>query len=493
MFNFLKSNKKTKTTKFYKTVHKLAYEAAMPSRYKRKRTFASLADSSGIAVKNLRDIARELEQNSDLSKGILDTLVNNVVGKGITVEPQLKLKNSKELDEQANDELLSLWEYWVQKPEVTGELSWNSCQRLICRSWFRDGEVLVRRLKGAVAGFTHNSEIMLSLQLLEADYLPVDYNDVLKNITSGVEVDDWGKPIYYYLYRKHPQSANYFAVYSNLLSISSNEIIHLKLMNRIGQLRGVSVFSSIIKRLEDIRDYEDSERIAARVAAALSLIIKPPLDPTTGLPIMGNMEGEDGTADFANYEDWLDFDLESGMVGILPSGAEMEIINSNRPNNNLENFRNSQLKAVAAGSSTGYSTISKDYNGTYSAQRQQLVEQSIVYKTLRNELIERVISIVYKDFINLARVQKPEIFRKTDLKTVYEADYIGDGLPWIDPQKEINAAVAAIDAGLKSRSQVIRENGYNPKDVFAQIERDSKRIMPNSAPSNVNAGEDWEG
>ena len=65
------------------------------------------------------------------------------------------------------------------------------------------------------------------------------------------------------------------------------------------------------------------------------------------------------------------------------------MVQSNRPSALLNDFRNAMLRAVASGTSSSFSSISKDYNGTYSAQRQELVEQSVHYAVLRDEFIEQ--------------------------------------------------------------------------------------------------------
>lgn len=54
----------------------------------------------------------------------------------------------------------------------------------------------------------------------------------------------------------------------------------------------------------------------------------------------------------------------------LAPGEDLGMVESNRPNVHLHEFRNGQLRAVAAGSRGSYSSIARDYNGTYSAQRQ---------------------------------------------------------------------------------------------------------------------------
>ena len=52
-------------------------------------------------------------------------------------------------------------------------------------------------------------------------------------------------------------------------------------------------------------------------------------------------------------------------------GEEIGTIDTNRPNPNLQAYRDGQLRASAAGLGASYSSISRNYNGTYSAQRQE--------------------------------------------------------------------------------------------------------------------------
>jgi capsid protein len=52
----------------------------------------------------------------------------------------------------------------------------------------------------------------------------------------------------------------------------------------------------------------------------------------------------------------------------LHPGEEIGMIDTNRPNPNLLAYRQGQLRAVGAGTTTSYSSVAKDYNGTYSAR-----------------------------------------------------------------------------------------------------------------------------
>ncbi|MFP1462800.1 phage portal protein [Escherichia coli] len=69
------------------------------------------------------------------------------------------------------------------------------------------------------------------------------------------------------------------------------------------------------------------------------------------------------------------------------------MVKSDRPNPNLETFRNGQLRAVAAGSRLSFSSAARNYNGTYSAQRQELVESTDGYLILQDCFIGAVAGV----------------------------------------------------------------------------------------------------
>ena len=46
---------------------------------------------------------------------------------------------------------------------------------------------------------------------------------------------------------------------------------------------------------------------------------------------------------------------------------------------------------------------------------------------------------------------------------------------YVDPMKDVQAEILAIDAGLKSRSQAISERGYDAEQVDAEIAADKER------------------
>ena len=136
-----------------------AYEAAKPSRLHKKHVDRSSGDKVvGLAGDNLRMQARFLDENHDLARGVLNTLVNNIIGTGIRIEALAKDKKGESLT-AFNNKLHQLFEDWMIRPEVTWELHWHQLQRLAARSWLRDGEVLAQVLEGTNATLNHGTQI----------------------------------------------------------------------------------------------------------------------------------------------------------------------------------------------------------------------------------------------------------------------------------------------------------------------------------------------
>lgn len=437
------------------------YEAGKPDRLRKSRRETGSADVAvGRAGTSLREQARHLEQNLDIARGALSVLVANTVGPhGILIEPQPR-RTDGSIDTEFARQILALWRDWAKKPEVTWQHSWPAAQRLMARSWFRDGEVFAQIIAGSVPTLTHGTTVPLSLELLEADFVPLSHADGSK-IVQGVEFNGWRRPVAYYLYKTHPSDQFSLRATSDLKRVPADRMLHLKLIDRLHQTRGVSVFASVLNTLDDIKDYQESERVAAKVAASMAAYIKKgspdQYDPDTS--------DETGTTDGQRQ-----MKFRAGMIfdDLLP-GEEIGMIDSKRPNPNMDAFVNGLLRRVAAGVSTTYSSLSKNYDGTYSAQRQELVEGFGAYGILANEFIGAAVQPVYERFLTVAVASRQLVVPEgIDPKSFDDALYIAPQMPWIDPLKEANAWGVLEANGHASGPEIIRRRGQNPNDVIEQ-------------------------
>lgn len=441
------------------------YEGAKPSRQRKSRTDNSSPNALvGAGAAALRAHGRYLERNHDLSRGTLRVMVNSIVGaNGIGVEPQPRRADGTIHTEYANA-LREGWRKWGRKPEVTKRYRWPLAQRLSAYTWVRDGEMFAQQLIGPVAFLNHGSEVPFSLELLEPDFVPLDYDDLGKNIRQGIQSNAWGEATNYWTYKGDPREGTTFLTDSGLKAIPAARMLHLATLDRLHQQRGVSEFASVITRIEDLKDYEESERIAAKVAASMTAYVKR-TDPDVGYSAENLPKGEDG------QPLPRDLRMQPGMIiDSLTVGEEIGMIDSKRPNPNLVTWRAGQLRAFAAGVGASYSSVSRDYNGTYSSQRQELVEQWVNYAVLTDEFTGMLVQPAYESFVWISNASGV-IPRPRDVMSGTEDDalFIGQSMPWIDPLKEALAWEKLVQAGFASEVEVIRRRGGSPRDVLEQI------------------------
>lgn len=443
------------------------YEGAKPSRQRRNRTDNSSPNTlvAGGAVA-LRAHARYLERNHDLSRGALRVMVNNVVGaNGIGIEPQPRRMDGTIHTEYAAA-LREGHRDWQRKPEVTGRYRWPMAQRLMGYTWLRDGEAFAQELVGPVPFLKHGTRVPYSLELFEPDFVPMDYDDPALNIRQGIQSNAWGEATGYLVYKSDPRDTMTLRDIGALKTIPADRMLHLATLDRLHQWRGVSEFASVVTRVEDLKDYEESERIAAKVAASLTAYVK--RNEPNGYAGQGPSPATDAEGNPLPR----DLRMQPGMIlDTLAVGEEIGMIDSNRPNPNLVMWRSGQLRAFAAGIGASYSSISRDYNGTYSAQRQELVEQWIHYAVLADEFVGMFVQPSWESFVQIAHLSGV-IPIPADVRpgSADDALFIGQSMPWINPVHEAAAWEKLVQAGFASEVEVIRKRGGNPRDVLEQIE-----------------------
>ena len=269
-------------------------------------------------------------------------------------------------------------------------------------------------------------------------------------MNQGVFLDEWGRPKKYLVYKNYPVTGRQ----SDTKEIAAENMVHLKFTRRLHQTRGTSMLSGVLMRISALKEYEDSELVAARVAAALGLYIR-------------KGDGQDYEDVVTNKDDDRELHITPGIIyDDLRKGEDIGMVKSDRPNPNLETFRNGQLRAMAAGTRLSFSSAARNYNGTYSSQRQELVESTDGYLILQDCFIGAVTRPVYRAWLNMVvAAGLLKIPSDVDIKTLYNATYSGPVMPWIDPVKEAEAWKIQIRGGAATESDWVRASGRNPDDV----------------------------
>ncbi len=446
-----------------------AYDASETGRFRKSKSDRGSAnrqlDAAWLPVVTR---ARDLDNNYDIGAGILDVLTDNVVGSGIAPEFQVMLKDGKPA-KAVNDRLTKLWDDWIHVCDVTGEYDYYSMQRQLFRSAARDGESFCQMVVGTVPGLVYESEVPFALEALECDFVPIGKNDDARNIRQGIRHNAWGRPLAYHVFKKHPGDATSFDTTTK--EVPAQRMLHFKFTKRFHQSRGMSIFATVLNRLDDIKEIDENERVAARMSAAMAMYIKKGDSAQYEAPAADGSLGPNGEPTLRELE------VVPGMIiDNLRPGEDVGSITSNRPNNALIPFRDSNLRGVAAGTKTTFSSISKNYDGTYSAQRQELVEGRRGYETLANAFVYRHCQPVTTMFVMSALAKGLLDLRDVDMGTIYDASFAIPPMVWIDPLKEANANAVCEDRGWTSNSRIIRSRGDKPHQVRNEIVRDQQDI-----------------
>lgn len=463
-----------------------AHEATRPSRSRKMaQDWGSANRIVGMDAKQLRDSARQRDRDHDVSHNALNVLVQNTVGSGIDIMPAPR-KAGGEIDRGLAQALRDLWDDWWDRPEVTWRHDWGVCQQLIWRARMRDGESFLQTLSGPVDYLDHGTLVPFSIELLEADLVPLDFSDPARRILQGVERNAWGKPLAYHVYKTHPGDDGAYRI--DTKRVPAEQVLHLAHITRMHQVRGLSIFASVLNRLVDIGEYEDYERIAAKVAASLSAQI------TKGSP---EVYGQSNAADLAtqtivpDQPEYRTLTMRPGMIAddLLP-GESIEVIDSKRPNPNAAAFVDAQLRRAAGGFGTSFSSLSLNYNGTYSAQRQELVEKWGGYQMLGEQFIAQCPRPVWQGFVEAAvlsgQVKVPRGWTRRELSA---ATYVRPVMPWIDPMKESLARGEQEDRGWTSKQQNTLLLGNDPEEV-RRLREASDQQSAASSSANGDAPDD---
>lgn len=439
------------------------YEAGEVSRF--NDGWVPINADTENSEKSQRDLikarARYLEDNSDIAGAAIGGIVRNVIGTGI--KPQARTGN-----EGLNKQIEALWEEWcrAENCDITGQQTFEELQGLLLRRKVVDGEIFVKKT------VTRGSKFPLRLQIIKSDLLSQYLITAPKTgniIRSGVELDSFLKPVAYWVDKKTPDG---FIQYDPD-RIPAEEIIHLWTRKQPDQIRGISDLAPIIKRLKDTQDYLDAETVAARIAACFSVFITTQ-DGTAGkIGRIGNMRDAEGKKLQS---------LRPGMIKYLAPGEKVETANPSRGMANARDYVAIQERLAGAGLGMSYELMSRDFDkASFSSARQGMLEDRKTFEPMQRYMAEHLCAPIYREWMDLCVMAG-----LLDIQDYYSnrekyqlCEWVTPGWAWIDPSKEVNADIVALQNGGKTLAQWCAERGYDWREQLEQmaLEKETAEAM----------------
>ena len=406
--------------------------------------------------------SRELYANNDYSRRFIELLISNVVGpKGISL--QCTAVNPGGLpDSLGNGAIEEAWRIWGRRKncDVTKTLGWKSAQNMFIRTVAVDGECFVRMVY---------NDGDFRLQFLDSMLVDPNLNDDNRHtghkITQGIEFDNWGTPVAYFLVSTQTNDSYTFSG-RHYIRVPAERMIHGFIPERIGQKRGIPWMATAMTKLKNLGAYEEAAIIAARVGAAK----------------MGFFQSEDG-AQFEGEREadgTIITDAEPGTFHQLQEGMSFETYDPTYPAGEFAPFSKAMLRGVASGLGISYNTLASDLEGVnFSSLRAGVLEDREAFKSMQSFVIESLCQPVYDEWLyNALLTGKIKVGEGTIPVTRMEKfenpHWNARRWSWVDPAKDIVLAKEAIRLGLRSRSAIIRELGADPEEVWHEIasERD---------------------
>lgn len=463
VFDFLTGKKAEETPKQNK-VFKRSYAAASTG-----RLFADFASSNASAdselkgaLPKLRDRSRDLARNNEYAKRYFSLLGANVVG-DMGFQLQVKAFDSVgKLDQSGNDAVEKAFRTWAKRGNCTvdGKMSWIEAQKLAVEAIARDGEVFI--VKHRSAKFKDS----FAIEFVEADQVDVLFNKKLdggREIRMGVELDEFKKPTAYYVLTNHPGDNEYSNFSgSKYRRIPADRMIHAYRHLRAGQTRGEPWLANVMFSLKQLSALREAAIINARIGASKMGFFTSPAgdgfvadDMDNNVPIM---------------------EVEPGTFHQLPQGVDFKTFSPDYPTSEFDGFHKSVLKGIASGMGVSYTSLSNDLEATsYSSIRQGALEERDNYKNIQRFFIDQVIMPIYEAWLGSSMEMNSFGIPIRQYDRFLDASmFRGRAWSWVDPVKEMSAAIAGLKAGVLSLSDVAAQYGKDVEELMGQIARDKE-------------------
>ena len=443
-------------------MHERAYDAAR--RDQRTMSWKATGDSANAEIGTneeiVRNRSRDLKRNNGYAGQIVDTVTDHVVGTGIVGAPTgLKGRNAKRVAQG--------WSEWGEVCDFDGDHDINGLMWSAVNGMNESGASIVRFRRQP---FDASATVApLQLQVMEPDFIDVTRTSLLTRsgalIDRGIEYDEQGRKVAYWLYPAHPGDVASFRARSlESTRVPASEIVYLYNKMRPGQDRGMPLLAPAVMTLRDLRGYFDAELVRKRIESCLAGFIYTPnagdnsfslgTDPATG----EEMKRKYGK---------LVEKFEPGLMTRLFPGEDIRIA-SPANSQGVAEFAELYLREAAAAAGVMYEQATGDFSKVnYSSwraghhgfrRRMERLQWHVVVHKLCRPIIGR-----YREAALAA-----ELLPVTN----FGWRWTPPGFISVDPYKDAQADLANLRMGKVTLSQLVEERGYDYLEFLAQVAED---------------------
>jgi lambda family phage portal protein len=446
-------------------------------------------------LQTLRARSRDQARNSPIAGAALNTATTNVVGTGLSLQARLDREALGLSDEEASAWERSTereWRLWCESPEcdVTRTQNFYQLQALVFRSVLESGDAFTVLPSIQRVGCPYS----LKVQILEADRVSQpNFKANTDTFAEGVEMDEYGAPVNYWISKSHPGSispkAQAWSALPAYTKRGQRRVLHHLDRKRPGQTRGIPFLAPVLEALKQLERYTEAELMAAVVSGLFTVFVETATGRGMNLDPLADETG-------ASSSD-KDAKLGYGAVVEMKTGDKVHTATPGRPNALFDPFVTAIIRQIGAILEIPGEVLTKTFLASYSASRASLLEAWRFFRCRREWLASTFCQPIYEvwmdEAVSSGRIQAPGYFRDPALRKAYlNAEWIGDSPGQIDPLKEAAAAEKRMDIGLTTLAEeTILATGKDWEANLSQRKREKLAhqeaglpLGPSTAPSS---------
>ena len=422
-------------------------------------------------LEELRGRSRDLERNSPLALGAIQTKANGVVGTGLHMRSVIDFTvlgiSDQEKIQQLQYTIEREWEIFEREADFTGLTHFKDMQRLLYWSGTISGDIGIARRWRKRTGETYGTRVVA----IEADRIcnPNRHTDS-DAVQGGVKISADGEILGYHVTDRHPGDIRGAALkWGYVPRRGPSGMLQFILAGRAtrpGQVRGVPLFAPIEETLKQLGDYTNAEIKAAINDAYLFAFEEQPSEvDDEGNPIITRPDGETDASGELTLEDLT--------ITTLPPGSKFNVKKPERPNTAFDGFVSAFCKYIGTALGLPYEVLLMHFGASFSASRGALevawkgflVEQAWFIRTVLDPIREWQ----FTEMVASGRFDAPGFFEDPIKRAAWLGrEWIGPTRIQINPQVEAKADEVDINIGVKTREQVMTERTGGSFDTKAK-------------------------
>ncbi|MGA0562841.1 phage portal protein [Ancylobacter sp. VNQ12] len=350
------------------------------------------------------------------------------------------------------DKLAAQWTAWTDEADADGLSDFYGLTAIMVGGMVVDGEALALKI-ATPAG--------LRIRVLDPDQLDASLTRPLVDggrIVNGVEFDVFGTRVAYWIVKEQPEIG--LGLTLSPVRVPAEDVIHMFRVDFPGQVRGISWFAPALLRLAEHDEWHGAQLTRQKIGALLT----------------GFVTTNDGAAPFSgdSQGDALIGSMEPGALNVLPPGKDVSFSDPPAIAQEANDFARITLREIATALGLPYEVLTGDLSSVnYSSIRAGLVEwRRRIEMIQHNVIVFQALRPIWHRWVMIETLAGRIDDRVEDLLPVR---WITPKVQWVDPAKDVQAEIDAINAGLMSRREAVAARGMDIGALDTEIAADKAR------------------